>query len=130
MNNIDQLRNNDMMRHLLDALERGKDIGHYGRLVFAMIACHFLDDDELTEQLAKCKGFDQEQARALVMQVKSRGYSPPRPDKIRQFQEQQDFPICPGGDPDACNVYKNLNFPPEVYEHIQRYYEEKANANA
>ena len=93
-----------------------------------MIACHFPDDDELVEQLAKCKGFDEQQARALVMQVKTRGYSPPKPQKIRQFQEQQDFPICPSGDPDACNVYKNLNFPLEVYEHIQHYYEEKANA--
>ena len=33
---VDQLRSNDMMAHLLDALEHGKDIGHYGRLVFAM----------------------------------------------------------------------------------------------
>jgi hypothetical protein len=33
------------------------DIGHYGRLVFAMLARHFLTEDELLEQLsrgAKC----------------------------------------------------------------------------
>ena len=117
-----------MMNHLLVVLEQGKDIGHYGRLVFAMVAHHFLDDDELVKQLCKCKGFDEEQARALVLQVKQHGYSPPSREKIMQFQEQQDFPICPSDDPDGCNVYKNLNFPPEVYEHIQRYYEEKANA--
>ena len=128
MTKIDQLRSNGMMAHLLDALERGEDIGHFGRLVFAMIACHFLDEEELVAQLAKCKNFDEEQARALVMQVKAHGYSPPRPEKIRQFQEHQEFPICPSDDPDACNVYKNLTFPPQVYEHIQEYYEEKANA--
>jgi hypothetical protein len=128
MSKLDQLRKNDMMNHLLDALEQGKDIGHYGRLVFAMIAHHFLDEDELVKQLAKCKSFDEEQARALVMQVKARGYSPPKREKIIQFQEQQDFPICPSDDPDGCNVYRNLTFPPGVYEKIQEYYEQKANA--
>ena len=33
----DELRKSEMMAHLLDALDRGKDIGHYGRLVFAMV---------------------------------------------------------------------------------------------
>jgi len=36
-----------MMSHLLDALEKGEDIGHYGRLTFAMVAHHFLDKAEL-----------------------------------------------------------------------------------
>jgi hypothetical protein len=35
---LDDLRRNAMMSHLLDALDRGDDIGHYGRLVFAMVA--------------------------------------------------------------------------------------------
>lgn len=76
---------------------------------------HFLDEDKIVKHLAKCKGFDEEQARALVLQVKGRDYNPPKRGKIRQSQEQQEFPICPNlDDPDACNVYKNLNFPPEV----------------
>jgi len=130
MTKLDQLRNNDMMAHLLDALERGEDIGHYGRLVFAMVSCHFLSEDELVEQLCKCKGFDEDQARALILQVKQHGYSPPRLEKIREFQAHQDFVICPNiDDPDACNVYKNLRFPPEVYEHIQEYYQDKARAS-
>jgi hypothetical protein len=129
MSKLDQLRKNDMMCHLLDALAAGKDIGHYGRLVFAMVGQYFLDDDELIAHLSKCEGFDEEQARALVMQVKQRGYSPPKREKILQFQQQQDFPICPSDDPDGCNVYKNLTFPPQVYEHIQEYYREKANAD-
>ena len=129
MNKLNQLRSNDMMAHLLDALDAGKDIGHYGRLVFVMVAHHFLSEEELVKQLAKGERCDEEQARALVLQVKAHGYSPPRPEKIREFQQHQDFPICPNlDDPDACNVYKNLNFPPEVYEHINEYYQQKAHA--
>lgn len=46
------LRDSPMMAHLLDALEAGKDIGHYGRLTFAMIARHFLDEEALVRLLA------------------------------------------------------------------------------
>src|SRR5215207_6314165 len=125
---IDELRNNDMMAHLLDALHRGKDIGHYGRLVFTIIAHHFLDDEQLVEWLTKDESFDEPQARALVLNVRSKNYSPPRREKILEFQSQQDFPICPTDDPDACNVYKKLKFPQEVYEQIQQYYEQKASS--
>ena len=31
---VEDLRQNKMMAHLLDALGDGEDIGHYGRLVF------------------------------------------------------------------------------------------------
>ena len=48
---VDDLRANHMMAHLLDALDRGQDIGHYGRLVFAMIARHFLTREELSAWL-------------------------------------------------------------------------------
>jgi hypothetical protein len=39
------------------------------------------------------------------------------------------FP-CPSRteDPDACNVYRNLPFPPEVFERINDYYEKRAEA--
>ena len=30
---VKDLRNNEMAAHLLDSLDAGKDIGHYGRLV-------------------------------------------------------------------------------------------------
>ena len=76
-----------------------------------------------------CKDPDcsDEKARSLVHQVKGRDYSPPRREKILEFQRRQDFPICPNGDdPDACNVYKNLKFPDGVYQHIGEYYEQKA----
>lgn len=63
----------------------------------------------------------------MVQQVEDKGYSPPRREKILEYQGQQDFPICPNpDDPDACNPYAELQFPDEVYESIQEYSEEKA----
>ena len=124
----EDLRNNAMMARLLGALEKGQDIGHYGRLVFAMVGRHFLDDQELVELLKKIPNFDERQARGLVQQVKQRDYNPPRPEKIRDWQRQQEFEICPSDDPDACNVYRNLKFPDGIYDNINEYHEEKAQA--
>jgi hypothetical protein len=115
-----------MMAHLLTALDRGEDIGHYGRLVFAMVARHFLAEDELTTLLERNPGVTRDQARALVLQVQGRDYNPPKRERILEWQRQQEFPICPTDDPGACNVYKDLQFPEGVYERISEYYEEKA----
>ena len=120
------LKQNSMMAHLVGALEQGRDIGHYGRLVFAMVARHFMDDDELTGLLERNPGVTSAQARALVLQVQGRDYNPPKRERILEWQRQQEFPICPTDDPDACNVYKDLQFPDGVYERISEYYEEKA----
>jgi hypothetical protein len=123
---VDELRREPMMAHLLDALESGKDIGHYGRLVFAMVGHHFLSPEELQEWLTKDSDFDRGQAVALIRQVESRDYNPPRRDRILAWQAEQDFPIIPNiDDPDCGNVYRNLKFPQNVYEHIQEYQEEK-----
>ncbi|MBD2100663.1 hypothetical protein [Leptolyngbya sp. FACHB-261] len=124
---IEALRKSEMMTHLLDALDAGQDIGHYGRLVFAMVARHFMTEDELVEQLQKDQDFSEEKARALVEQVKGHDYNPPRRERILEYQRQQEFPICPNSeDPDACNVYRDLQFPDEVYESISNYHEHKA----
>ena len=124
---IEELRKNDMMAHLLDSLDTGKDIGHYGRLVFAMVARHFLPEDEVIGYLQKDKDFSEEQARALYLQVQGKDYNPPKRDKILHYQSQQDFPIIPNpDDPDSGNVYRDLQFPDHVYEHISDYYEHKA----
>ena len=117
------LRDSPMMAHLMDALERGEDIGHYGRLTFAMIARHFLDKEELVTLLGKVPDHDENDARALLQQVEAKGYNPPKRERILQWQAEQDFPICPTpDDPDSCNVYRELRFPDEVYEHISDYY--------
>jgi hypothetical protein len=124
---MEELRKNGMMAHLLDALDSGQDIGHYGRLVFAMVARHFLDEGELLATLQQNPGFSEEEARALCHQVQGRDYNPPRRERILEWQHQQEFPICPNPeDPDACNVYKDLQFPDSVYQHITDYHEQKA----
>jgi hypothetical protein len=121
---VEELRKNEMMAHLLDALDQNQDIGHYGRLVFAMVARHFMDGDELVAYLQKDPDFTEQEARALYAQVQGRDYSPPRRERVLEWQKEQQFPICPHpDDPDACNVYKDLRFPEEVYDHISGYYE-------
>ena len=128
---VEDLRQSPMMSHLLDALGNGEDIGHYGRLVFAMVGRHFVSSDELVELLAKDRDAEEGDIRAMVQQVEEKGYSPPRREKILQWQEQQDFDICPNpDDPDACNVYNELTFPDELYEDIQEYREERQAADS
>ena len=123
---VEDLRQSPMMAHMLDALDNGEDIGHYGRLVFAMIGRHFVSNDELVELLTKDHDADEQEIRAMVQQVQDKGYSPPRREKILEFQNQQDFEICPNpDDPDACNVYNELQFPDDVYESIQEYQEKR-----
>src|SRR5690242_7145278 len=123
----EELRKSDVMAHLLDALEAGQDIGHYGRLVFAMVGRHFMDEDALVAALRQDPSCDEEHARSLVHQVQARDYNPPRRERILEWQERQDFPICPNpDDPRACNVYRDLTFPEGVYEDIEEFYEERA----
>lgn len=124
---LNDLRQSDVMAHLLDALEDGQDIGHYGRLVFVMVAHHFCSDDELVGALTKDASCSEADAVSLVTQVRSRNYNPPRRERILEWQARQDFPICPNpSDPRACNVYRDLEFPEDVYEDIQDFYEEIA----
>ena len=123
---VEDLRQSTMMSHLLDSLEQGKDIGHYGRLVFVMVARYFVDQDELVKLLLQGGDTDEPKARALVQQVLERDYSPPRRERILEWQAKQDFPICPDADdPDACNVYRELQFPDSLFEHIEEYREQK-----
>jgi hypothetical protein len=121
-----ELRKDSMMAHLLDSLAAGKDIGHYGRLVFAMVARHFLSHDEVLAWMMKDRGVDEDKARLMVRQVEGRDYNPPRREKILAYQAQQEFPILPfPDDPDCGNLYRTLKFPDEVYEHIGHYQEAK-----
>ena len=124
---VEELRKSEMMVHLMEALEAGEDIGHYGRLVFAMIARHFISQDEVIDFLTKDPDCSESEAKSLYQQVQGKDYNPPKRDRILEWQHQQDFPICPNpDDPDACNVYRDLEFPSHVYEHISNYYEQKA----
>lgn len=123
---LDSLRSDPMMAHLLQSLESGEDIGHYGRLVFAMVARHFLSASEVLEWLQRDRDFGEAEAQLMLRQVEARGYNPPRRERILEWQREQSFPIIPNeDDPDCGNVYRSLKFPEDVYEHIQEYQEEK-----
>jgi DNA primase large subunit len=126
---VKDLRNSPTMKHLLDALERGEDIGHYGRLTFAMAAHHFMEKEELVKLLMKGGDTEEAKARALVEQVTGRDYNPPSRQRLLEWQSQQEFPICPNpDDPNACNLYRELEMPDEVYEDIAVFWEETATA--
>lgn len=124
---LQDVQQNPMMNHLVQALDRGENIGHYGRLVFVMVSQYFLTEDEITALLTKDPDCDDEKAASILRQVKAHGYNPPKPDRILGWMNEQDFPICETTDPkkDACNVYKSLKFPPEVYERIANYYRDQ-----
>src|SRR5690242_11228286 len=130
-NRSENVRDSAMMAHLIDAMEDGKDVGHYGRLVFTMVGRHFMDEDEMVGLLARQPDMDEEDARALYAEVKAHDYNPPKRNKILEWQQQQDFPILPDADdPDGGNVYGELRFPDEVYERIGEYWEEKVEADS
>ncbi len=94
-----------------------------------MVARHFLDEEELVAYLRKNPGVKEAEARALYLQVRDHDYSPPRRERILEWQKHQEFPICPDlDDPDAANVYRELQFPDHVYENISEYYEQKVEA--
>jgi DNA primase large subunit len=116
-----------MMARLLTALEEGQDIGHYGRLTFAMVAQWFMEVDEIVDLLTQDRDFDEGEARALVAEVRGHGYNPPKREQILRWQSQQDFQICQEiDDPNGCNVYKDLKFPDQVYENIEKFWEERS----
>lgn len=123
MTDLTELRKSGMMAHLIDSLEAGQDIGHYGRLTFAMVARTFMPPDEVVEMLRKDPDCDEEKARALVEQVDARGYNPPKRERILEWMQKQEFPICPDAEnAGSCNVYRDLKFPEEVYDRISSYY--------
>ena len=58
-----ELRKDSMMAHLLDSLADGKDIGHYGRLTFAMVARHFLPHGEVLRHMTQDPDVSKEKPR-------------------------------------------------------------------
>ncbi len=123
--NLEELKKSDMMEHLLRSLEEGKDIGHYGRLTVVMVGQAFLSEDELVELLTQDPDCNEEKARSLIEQVEARGYNPPKRQRIMDWMSQQEFPICPHpDDAQACNVYREIKFPKQVYDKIHAYYDQ------
>lgn len=127
----ENLRDSPMMARLMDEMKKGTDVGHYGRLVFAMVARHFLDEEELVRLLSHQPDQDEEKARAMVRQVNGRDYNPPKRNRILEWQAEQGFKIIPDeNDLNYGNVYRELKFPDGIYERIEEFYEEMAEARA
>jgi len=120
------VRKDPMMRYLMDHMLVHIDIGHFGRLVFAMVAHHFLPQDLLVFYLTQEPKVSVNDAHSLIKQVSEKDYSPPSRDRILEWQKKQDFKIIPNLDDDTFgNVYKDLIFPEHVYKHISEYYSHK-----
>ncbi len=85
---VEDLKKNAMMAHLLDALDHKKDIGHYGRLVFTMVARHFLSEEEVVGDLAKDKDFQ----RGAGAQPVSAGAEP----RLQPAPAREDFAVSAG----------------------------------
>lgn len=123
---LEELKQEPMMAHLMATLDSGHGIGHYGRLVFVMVARHFLEPDDLLAKLRKDPECDEEQALSLVAQVEDRNYNPPKRERVLDWMRRQEFPVCPNpDDPGQCNVYRNLDFPKEVYDRINQFHLER-----
>ena len=125
---VDELRKDPMMAHLLDSLDAGTDVGHYGRLVFAMVARHFLPHEEVVAWMTKDNDFSADDAQQMLHQVEGRDYSPPRRERLLEWQSEQDFQFIDASDPDSGNLYRNLKFPQEIYQHIGHYQDAKASS--
>ena len=126
---LETLKKDRMMAHLIATLDSGHSIGHYGRLVFAMVGSAFPGTRRTRRVLCKDPECDHVRANSLVEQVESRGYNPPKRERILEWMQKQEFPLCPDtGDPSQCNVYRNLDFPKEVYERIEQFHEERNEA--
>ena len=127
----DNLRDSPTMARLLDALEKKTDIGHNGHFVFVTAARHFMEEEEIVSLLSQQPNMDEEKANALVQQLVERGYNPPRRERIIEMQSHQEFAIIENPhDPDSGNLYRELQFPDDIYEHISEYHEEKASAQS
>jgi len=125
----ENLRDSPLMARLLDALKDGTDIGRYGQFTFVTVARHFLTEEEIVRMLAKQPDMDTEKARALYVQVQEHDYNPPRRERILEQQAHQEFQLIPDPhDPDMGNLYRELRFPDGLYENINDYYEDKAEA--
>src|ERR1051326_6422875 len=91
----EELTKSSMMCDLMEALNRGESVGHYGGLVFTMVARYFMGEAELESMLSKDPECDEEEAHSLVRQVNARNYNPPHRDRIMEWMARQEFPICP-----------------------------------
>lgn len=122
----EQMMSSPTIRRLVEAAEAGEDIGHYGELTLAIVGRYFMSDADLVDLLSRCVEMDRKKAAGLVHQVKEGDYSPPRRETLVHWSSEQQFNLINVKDPDSGNLYRELTFPDQVYEHIRHYHEDKA----
>ena len=82
--------------------------------------------EEVVAWLRKDGDCSEEQAGTMLHQVEGRDYSPPRRERLLQWQQEQEFQFIDPHDPDSGNLYRNLEFPKAIYDHIGHYQEAKS----
>jgi hypothetical protein len=125
----EDLRESPMMASLWDDLKIGVDVGHFGRLLFCIVARHFMQEDEIIKLLSNGDNMVPEDAQAMLLNVNERNYNPPRPAVIRKWQERQGYKIIPvehQHDLAYGNLYSELRFPREIYEQVGEFYKQAA----
>ena len=125
----EQMRNSPFMAKLMDDLDNGVDVGHYGRLTYAMVARYFVEPKDIADLLAGQPDQDEAKASAMVQQVVHRGYSPPRRERLMEWQAKQHYQMVDPEDPDSGNLYRDLEFPNALYDHISEYHEEQVESH-
>lgn len=121
------LRQSPTMKRMLDAMEAGEDIGHFGQFTFATVARHFLQEVDTVRLLAAQPNMDERKAAALLEHVTERGYNPPQRERILVQQTHNGFQLIPDPEnPDSGNLYQEITFPDTIYDDISNYYRERA----
>ena len=63
------------------------------------------EPQELIAWLERDPEIDRGEAESLFQQMESRGYNPPKRERILDWMSRQEFPICQNPeDPAQCNV--------------------------
>lgn len=125
----EDMRKSHMMASLWDDLKIGVDIGHFGRLLFCIVARHFMEEEQIIKLLTSGQQMLPEDAQAMLLNVNERNYNPPRPSVIRKWQQKQRYKIIPdehAHDLAYGNLYSELRFPQEIYDQVGEFYKEAA----
>jgi hypothetical protein len=88
----DELRKDPTMAQLLDSLEAEQDIGYYGRLVFSMVARHFLSQIQIDAYLNPEAPAAAPRPIAVVPRRPAAAASP---ERILKWRRKQAVPVLP-----------------------------------
>ena len=127
---LDDLKRNPMMRRIIQTMESGQDVGHYGRFIFTVVASYFIGEKEITDLLKRQPEIeDSEEALGFYLQVASARYVMPTSARIRAWdksEEQKNFPLIIQGDRNSGNLYREIPLPQQALVSVRSYWREAA----